>query len=316
MSAALDPGIDPTNPDIFCSDLSREAGEAMVGTAVTTNLWLLLEYLGPWSAKATEDNDLPPPVQAWLQEQLALAENSRLQFIKQNRPPEPSSSLTFFLALTREFNPRLYQFTLNTYHDLLKLDIPALLAGAGSYDRFLRIDPLYLVCTNGRRDRCCSLLGLTLYQALDLHVGEATWQCTHLGGHRFAPTVATFPNGAYYGRLSPSDLEPFIQAQESNQLYLSHLRGRCCYDDVTQAADHFLRQETGILELEGYRLLDAQPLNETRWAVRFRSPATGEIHRLTLDREISAAGHLVSCSPPKTKPVVRFRFISHDTAKM
>lgn len=314
MSATLAPGTDTASSDIFCSVLSREAGEAMVGTAVTANLWLLLEYPGPWSAKATEDNDLASLIQAWLQEQLALAENSRLQFIKQNRV-EPSSGRAFFLALTREFNPRLYQFPLDNYHDLLKLDIPALLSGAGDYDRYLRTDPLYLVCTNGKRDRCCSLLGLTLHQALDLHVGKAAWQCTHLGGHRFSPTVVTFPNGIYYGRLSPSDLEPFIQAQESNQLYLSHLRGRSCYDDVIQAAEYFLRQETGILELEGYRLLDAQPLNETRWAVRFRSPATGKNHRVTLDREISAADHLVSCSPPKAKPIVHFRFISHKTAE-
>jgi hypothetical protein len=297
--------------DIFCADLARQSSEPMAGTAPTVGSWFLLEYNGPWTAKATSDNDLPRSIQAWLTEGLALIEDSRLQFIKRSRPTH-RAGISFFIALTEETAPRLYEFRLNTYDDLQTLDISAPLLGAAAYDRYLRTEPLYLVCTNGKRDRCCSRDGLALYQPLVEEVGDAAWQCTHLGGHRYAPTLVTFPDGAFYGRLRPSDLAPLVQAQTEKALYLSHLRGRCCYDDVVQAAESFLRQETGFAERNAYRLLDVLPIDETLWTVRLGVPATGETHRLTVSRKLSDSSRLVSCSPPKSKPIVQFQLVSHE----
>lgn len=151
-----------------------------------------------------------------------------------------------------------------------------------------------------------------MYQALAEQVGAAAWQTTHLGGHRYAPTMVTFPDGAFYGRLSASDLAPLIQAQGRQELHLSHLRGRCCYRDVVQAAESFLRQETGLAERTAYRLLDVSPVDEIHWAVRFSAPSTAEAYRLTITRKLSGSNRLVSCSPPKSKPIVQFRLVSHE----
>jgi hypothetical protein len=297
------------SPDIFCADLARQSSEPMAGTAPTVGAWFLLEYNGPWTAKASSDNDLPRSLQTWLDEALALIDNSRLQFIKRSRPSH-KAGITFFIALTRETTPRLYEFRLDAYDDLYALDLSAPLSGAAGYDRYLRTEPLYLVCTNGKRDRCCSRDGLALYHILAEQVGNAAWQCTHLGGHRYAPTLVTFPDGTYYGRLTPSDLAPLVQAQSNKELLLTHLRGRCCYDDVVQAAESYLRRETGITDRQAYRLLDALPLDESRWAVRFNAPAAGEVHRLTVSRKLSDSSRLVSCSPAKAKPVVQFQLLS------
>jgi hypothetical protein len=174
---------------------------------------------------------------------------------------------------------------------------------------------LYLVCTNGKRDRCCSRDGLALYQILSEQVGDAAWQCTHLGGHRYSPTLVTFPGGAYYGRLTSSDLASLVQAQTHDELLLSHLRGRCCYDDVVQAAESYLRQETGLHSRDAHRLLDAGPIDENHWRVRFGEPTGGEVHQLTISRTLSEDDRLVSCSPPKAKPIVIFRATSYETEK-
>jgi hypothetical protein len=304
----------PSSPGLFCSELSSEAGESMVGTAPAVKAWFLLEYAGVWTAKAIEDNDLLRPVQDWLKEQLSLVESGRVQFIKQNRPGG-AAGITFFVALTREVRPLLYQFRLDGYQDLFRLDVPALLSGSGAYDEFLRAEPLYLVCSNGKRDRCCSRVGLTLFQALAKRVGESAWQCTHLAGHRFAPTLVAFPDGTYYGRLAPQDLAPFVAAQEREELYLSHLRGRSCYDEVTQAADQFLRRETGLLERSVTRLLSARRLDETLWEVRFKTEDTGETYRVVLSREMNGAERVVSCSPMKAKLVAQFRLISYGKVR-
>jgi hypothetical protein len=302
----------PPGPETYCADLSSADGEPMTGTAARVDTWFLLEYPGTWRARATGDNDLPAPIQAWLNDQLAQVEHGRLQFIKQARSPG-ERGLSFFVAQTSETAPLLYHFRLEDYRDLLTLDIPSLLAGDRAYDGHLRSEPLYLVCTNGRRDRCCARLGVALYRALAERAGPAAWQSTHLGGHRFAPTLVTFPDGAYYGRLARADLESFIAAQDQGQLYSSHLRGRCCYEKVVQAADTFLRLETGISDRASYRLIDFHQMKEeARWAVRFKGPGAGQIHRLTLSVETTTGERLVSCSPFKTEAVARFRLVAHE----
>jgi hypothetical protein len=297
-----------TNRDTFCSELSREMGESMVGTAPMVDVWLLLEYNGVWRAKATDDNELPQLVKDWLNKQLATTNNARVQFIRRNRIGD-AAGISFFIALTTEVEPRLYQLHLKSYEELFSLNVPAILSGDSNYDEYIWAGPLYLVCTNGKRDRCCARFGATLFQAMVERVGDSVWQCTHLGGHRFAPTVVTFPDGAYYGHLTPAELEPFVESQERGAIYLNNLRGRCCYDKVTQAAAHYLRQKTGILQQAGLRFFDQEQLNEDLWAVTFAEKGSGEMHRAVLMKEMSAADQVVSCSPLKAKPVSQFRQI-------
>jgi hypothetical protein len=298
-----------TGNDTFCSELSRITGESMVGTASMVDVWFLLEYTGVWRAKATDDNELPQPVKDWLNKQLATANNARVQFIRRNRTGD-TAVISFFIALTTEVEPRLYQLHLDSYQELFTLNVPAILSGDRNYDEYIWAGPLYLVCTNGKRDRCCARFGATLFLALAERVGDSVWQCTHLGGHRFAPTLVTFPDGTYYGHLTPAELEPFVESQERGQIYLNNLRGRCCYDKVTQAAAHYLRQKTGILERAGLRFSDQEQLNEDQWVVTFDDKGSGQTHQVVLTQEMSADDQVVSCSPLKMKPVPQFRQIA------
>ncbi|MBV9923283.1 MAG: hypothetical protein JOY78_20875 [Pseudonocardia sp.] len=65
-------------------------------------------------------------------------------------------------------------------------------------------DPLLLVCTHGRRDRCCALDGRALVRAL-VEAGEPdVWECSHLSGHRFAPTALVLPIRERVGAPHPA----------------------------------------------------------------------------------------------------------------
>ena len=66
-------------------------------------------------------------------------------------------------------------------------------------------DPIFLVCTNGKRDACCALRGRALMTALAADHAERIWECTHLGGHRFAGNLVCLPDGIIYGRVSADD---------------------------------------------------------------------------------------------------------------
>jgi hypothetical protein len=296
----------PASPDFYCSELSRQMNEPMAGTAVHATTWLLLEYNREWAARATEENALPPPVQTWLHEQVMAVENGRLQFIKQTRAGG-DEQLNFFVAIVEQNRPRLYRFQLNRYEALLDVDIPAIIAGEeGHYT-----EPLFLVCTNGRRDRCCAKFGLTFYHALAARLGQVVWQTTHLGGHRFAATMLALPVGVNYGRLAPQDVDQLIATHQRGDIWLPKLRGHTGLAPVAQVADAHLRRETGQMRLEAFRHESTQQLADDRWRVRFVETAVGKIHHILI--EAGDPLHVYASSGKMTtKAVPQFQFVAHD----
>ncbi|MCA9944092.1 MAG: hypothetical protein KC449_11450 [Anaerolineales bacterium] len=255
-------------PDFYCTDWSLAIDEPMAGTAVSNKVWLFLEVNQPWAAKATSDNNLPQPVQAWLAEQGALV-NGRLQFIKQ--PRGQRTGWAFFVAIFADTGSRVYRFDLAAYEDLLALDLASIVAGKVGYAAHLTTEMQLFICTNGKRDVCCALQGMALLRALAAQVGQAVWQTTHLGGHRFAPTLLTLPDGVTYGRINPQEAPQLLTHLQDGTLWLEKLRGRACYEPVVQVAEQFLRQETAELQLTSYRHTNTHSPAESVWQVQFQA---------------------------------------------
>ena len=296
--------------DLFCSVLSLEAGEPLFGTAVHNDIWLLLEYDGPWGEKATTDNDLPVEVQAWLESQAAATMgHGRVQFIKQERE-RPRNYLTFYVAQAREIEPRMFRFQLADYTDLLKIDMAALLAGDGAYDEQRQFEPLYLVCTNGRRDRCCALFGLEVYYSLQHVARDEVWQTTHVGGHRFAANVLTFPDGTYYGRVHTGNAARFYEARQRGEVALPYLRGRSCYEEVVQAADYFLRQETGQPALQAFVFEALEKPQAEQYEASFLAQEGDARYVVSLQRETVEMSLFASCGKPGEEPCTVYRLLS------
>ena len=72
-------------------------------------------------------------------------------------------------------------------------------AGDPKYQKYVSDARLYLVCTNGNRDKCCAKFGQPVYEQVARDVGESAWQTTHIGGHRFAATIMLLPTGDMFG---------------------------------------------------------------------------------------------------------------------
>ncbi len=266
-------------PDFYCTDWSLAIDEPMLGTAVSSTVWLFLEYNQPWAAKATSDNNLPQPVQAWLAEQGALV-NGRLQFIKQ--PRGERAGWAFFVACFAETGSRVYHFDLANYDALFALDLPAIVAGESRYEAHLTTERQLLVCTNGKRDVCCALHGVALLRVLATVSAVSLWETTHLGGHRFAPTLLTLPDGVNYGRITSQNVPQLLTHLQNRTLWLEKLRGRVCYEPVVQVAEQFLRQETAELHLGAYQHRVTHTLAEGVWQVQFES-VSGQSHTVTVE---------------------------------
>jgi hypothetical protein len=101
---------------------------------------------------------------------------------------------------------------------------------------------LLLVCTNGRRDVCCALFGRPLAAELAGRHGEAVWECTHLGGHRFAPTAVLLPTGYAYGRLDAATGDRLLTG---TGVLTDGCRGRSTWPPAGQVAELAVRTRLG-----------------------------------------------------------------------
>ena len=119
--------------------------------------------------------------------------------------------------------------------------------------------PTFLVCTHGRRDPCCAGRGWPVAVALTDEFPEQTWQCSHVGGDRFAANVVILPHGLYYGHVTPDDAVAIAHRHGEGRVTIESLRGRSTFAPAVQAAQHFAR-----LRLELDRIDALQPLELTR----------------------------------------------------
>jgi len=109
---------------------------------------------------------------------------------------------------------------------------------------------LYLVCTNGRHDPCCAQLGRPVARALLRPGDDAVWECSHVGGDRFAGNLVCLPHGLYFGRLGPEQAGRVVAGYEDGRLELVNYRGRAGEPFAVQAAEYFVRREHGILGVD------------------------------------------------------------------
>ena len=289
----------------FCTVQTLEENQPIIGTASSnTSVWFLLEVPQPWAAKALAENHLPEDINALLAEWVETTPHSRLVFIKKDNRPVDSPIL--YIAISADSDQRLYQFNLQAdYSDLSLINPADLISQQSQAGLLVDPDPLYLVCTNGKRDNCCSKFGLPVIQAF-IDDGEShVWQCTHLGGHKFAAVVGVYPAGLYYQLFDTATIAPFRQAINAKQVPLNGLRGRTAYPGAAQAAEYFLRQQSGNLDLDAYTLQSAENQDD-HWQVTFKNGVAH--HTVSLVQSLSQPA--ISGCNGKLKPSPRYQLIS------
>lgn len=107
-------------------------------------------------------------------------------------------------------------------------------------------DPALLVCTHGRRDACCAQRGWPVVSALTDAYPEWTWQCSHVGGDRFAANLVVLPHGLYHGRVVETSAEEVVQSYRAGRIEPATFRGRSCFPTAVQTAQHHARAALGI----------------------------------------------------------------------
>jgi hypothetical protein len=272
----------------LCADVSGGAGEPLGATASRIDHWILLEYRGLWSPDPLSGSMLDAAVKEHLTAQLSRP-RSRLLFVR--RPRHERHGVVCYTATTSERDPTLYRLELEVHEELVGLDL------FGS-DRGEQVDgPLFAVCTHGKRDRCCARYGRPLYDALHDQIDpEWVWQCTHVGGDRFAGNLVCFPEGLYFGRVGLGDVLPLLDDYLSGRIYLDCYRGRSAYTMPVQAAERALRERTGLTGIDDVRLVMVEGSS-----VLF--DAGGERHELEVTKVEGEPMYLTCDSDEMKRPV-------------
>ncbi|MFF1544854.1 sucrase ferredoxin [Streptomyces sp. NPDC058291] len=236
-----------------CATVSRDLDEPLSGTAATATTWLLLEQAGPWGAKALVSSHLDPALGRALE---AAAQGTGVRIALIRRPGRHADFgapplRQVYAAHTAPGRVWLHGATTHDPRRLLDLDFAALGRGDHrTFDDALRGgphtgDPLALVCTNGKRDRCCALLGRPLAAQLAASGVEGVWEVTHLGGHRFSPTLLVLPHGYAYGRVEAHTVKEILHGVQEGRILLRGCRGSSAWERPGQAAELAVREATG-----------------------------------------------------------------------
>lgn len=288
--------------NLLCSLESLNANEPMAGTAPKARVWFMLEYVPRWGNKAWEESSIDPVIRQAVDEQLKQIPSARLLLIKQK---DHAERLRFFAAVLGE-QPVLYKFEFASYEELAELDLSSIIAGAEQYQANRTDEPILLVCTNGQRDACCVLHGIAVYNTLHAQFGNAVWESSHHGGHRFAANLLAFPSGRSYGRLRVDNALGVAQAIAEGNVPAQYCRGYTAWAEPAQAAELILREQLLMQREGGLRLLASQPEGESRWRVQF---ATDSDERELLVERVEGAPVHASCGDEKTTPAIEYRLV-------
>jgi len=302
--------INHDSPDFFCSLQSRAFEESTMGSAPSANVWFMLEYNGRWGTKALKESSISDEVKAHLDLQLDSIEKSRLLLIKQKKDKE--KGVTFFAAVAMSHPPKLYRFELHDYDALLDINFNKIVGGDSRFKDHLVSEPLFLVCTNGLRDKCCARNGVPTYAALSQEFGDAIWQSSHHGGHRFSANMLAMPFGLSYGRMDLGGGRDTIEAFMNNEMPLENLRGRSNYVKVEQAAEALLRAEIDEKNPLAFQLKSSQALNDEHWEVNFEGMDSDKIHSVRIQKHESDTMAYISCNGDKQAPVVNYTLLDHS----
>jgi hypothetical protein len=297
----------------FCAAVSSAAGEPLAATASRIDHWLLVEYRGAWARDVLGDCLFSQELKAHLRGQLEALERSRLLFVKKPERRARAGRRVFF-GTSKPGEERFFGLEVEHQNDLLGFDFVAALDAGGGEASPVE-GPLYVVCTHGKRDRCCARQGRPLYDALrDATDTDRVWQSTHVGGDRFAGNVVTLPHGLYYGRVEPADTDALISAQAAGRVDLDRYRGRSAWPFPVQAAERAVRESEGLFGIGDLAFLGSRSQGPDTWRVRFGTPDRA-VHELDVVAEVSDESTYLTCEAAEPKRARRHEVTAHRISR-
>jgi hypothetical protein len=308
---------------VGCSDAARARGASIAASAGRHVRFLLVETPGPWGSSVAEAKYLGTDL---ARELVRTAADAHTHVVLIRRPGRLGGAdladaghgaLAWAIAETG----RTRRVTWGAWRepgDLLGIDLAADSGVAGADGSGPQ--RVALICTNGKRDRCCAVYGRPVAAAVAVGTDWDTWECSHLGGHRFAATMMLLPAGDMFGWLDPESALAVVRGFDAGELVLPHYRGRTGQPAPAQAALHAAAVRLGEPRRDALRVsslrADEDAVRADRWVadvVHSAPDGTETGYLVTLAGGQSEPG-LLSCADESPRTETEYETVSFARA--
>jgi hypothetical protein len=279
-----------------CALRAQLRGDPMLGTAFPAARVLLVEQPGPWGRGGLRDSNFDPATAAALEKRAASA-GVRVQAIRRPGRTPKGALRSWAFADCRDGHESLRWGRFDADADLLELPLDGTV---GSRDTA----PLFLVCAHSKHDTCCALRGRPMAAALHRVRRGRVWECSHVGGDRFAANVLVLPAGLLYGRVLPFAAEEFVAAAEADEVVGALLRGRIGLPPTAQAAMAFAYEHLALRQRDALHVVSVGPTKGGLATVRIDGPH-GPFDVIVRVETVAADG--LTCANPVPNKYLAYR---------
>lgn len=262
------------------------------GTAPRADFWVALEQPGPWGAKAFTESQLDPAVGDALDKACSAAGGKALLIRRTGAHPVDEGPRRVYVSggpLNSHLtwgDPTFWVATKLVADPAELLELPFGELAGGGVDVVTALgyepcDPVALVCTNAKRDTCCAVRGRPVARAAAEEYPDDVWECSHTGGHRFAPTLVVLPTGQLLAHATARDVVASLRAARQWQVGVTGPkdRGLSRLAPQVQAATAWVMAAEGIADLILSATVDGDVVELTdsfdMWRVVARKTDTG-----------------------------------------
>jgi hypothetical protein len=256
-----------------CSTRARLARESLTATASFGRRWLLLEVAGGWGPSAFRESPMLDPALGARIERRAFADGFRLVAIRRPGRDRHAGGIRWrwarvdsapgdeSIAWGEAAAPAEY------------LTSPFEEPGTPFEEPGTRSENIVIaVCAHGRHDQCCATRGRSVAALLRRDDPEAVWECSHIGGDRFAATMLLLPHGINYGWADTLGAQRMVSEYRAGRVVLAGLRGRSAFPFLEQTAQHAARRTFGDLRIDAYEPVRSSRVTQQSWEVLLADP--------------------------------------------
>ena len=289
--------------------------ETLVGTAVPADTFILLETPQPWVKPALLSEGVPESLRQVIKPLLQSGLRVRVHLIANEATPTQTQRR--ILVFQRTAFSRLGTVSqglgmrLASDYQAWEIQAETPIQMAPALNSFLhestrtqgdqwQVRPItrhtlrhLMICTHASHNECCGIYGYPFYQAAIAHIQQLglaqqvkPWQISHIGGHRFAPTLIDFPQGRYYGNLDESSLQCLLKQRGAIAPLLSTYRGWSLLPKPLQILEAELMRQHGWDWLRGRvagRILEQYEEDKQFWVELWFESAKQQLLRYTAE---------------------------------
>ena len=273
-------------PFSSCAEQSLRQDVPLIGTAPPTQCFVMIECPPPWGQTIQQAKFLPPALRNMVAAPFYKERGIRFFLIKaaeecRIRPKFSESPGYRMLIFSRP------QGFVSGY-SIQEARVSSLEEAAIALQRYFAGKTLsfhtpaiptrdIFICTHGQYDRCCGCYGYPFYREAQRLKQQwkiphlRLWQISHIGGHRFAPTLIDLPQGRYYGRMDLEHFKLLVLQQGDWRSLLDCYRGWSVLPKPLQTLEQLFWRNQGWQWLNqeiDYALLPTSE-NQPHWHAQF-----------------------------------------------